>query len=193
MEILFRQEIFAVVNPTPNYTNPFSFTLADFVDTVGIVRVSVRSAHLTVGGIMHVQITIDEPILSQTEIPTIDIILQQRVITQSRKDPQLSHPFPAKYLTLQSIPFTDLQSAALPQGGSQETSSVRGKWTVRLPNDDNCRPSTWEFSDDAIKVAHVIEIRLNLVREGKIQPISIQRPIQLLHVRTIFRFNELHS
>ena len=140
-----------------------------------------RTSHITVACILHISVYIDEPVMSGASLKSIDVLLNQMVKTRSRKDPLITHDFAPEQHVLKAIPALDLQPVASTSTSQSAPASIGGKWIIRLPDDDHCRPTTWMFSDDAIKIEHTIEFSLNLESEGQARVVSIKRPIHLLH------------
>ncbi|PWN94220.1 hypothetical protein FA10DRAFT_43643 [Acaromyces ingoldii] len=133
-------------------TNDYSRTHRSFSELLGPVILHVCSLHLTVGGFLHIGISLPSP-APNVRLVCITLSIVQKTRLASRKRPGHEEDCPEKTVEFHRVEGSELDRFM----GKDERAEA---WIARLPHDNDVRPTTISSSQTPIRVSHRLEVKM---------------------------------
>lgn len=150
---------------------PFEHIHQDYVEDIGPLEVSFKTQHLTIAGYILIEIYLPSPVPG-LEIRGVKVSLEQHTTIHDEEK------------VIEKLPVN--VNVLLDEGGKtdciirapEHDSVIEGRYFVRLPKDDDCRPSTLDWSLARLRQAHFLVVDMLYKRE-KLKMATVKIPLVL--------------
>ncbi|KAK0543875.1 hypothetical protein OC846_005813 [Tilletia horrida] len=136
------KNLFLVHAPASEDDYAFSRSETGIAEGLGVVTTKTSSAHLNVGGYLHLWLDIPAA-APEISITSFEAAILQTITLRSRTEPALEEVCPVQRHKFLSVPGSEIK---------------QGHWIARLPNDSQMRSSSWHLLGRGIFVTHNLEL-----------------------------------